>query len=81
MRGTHYLAVMCFLALACGSLSLFVSAGIRDPGKYNGVVIFDRWGGCVLFSGVYLLYVSEAVKNQLRPYEGQAVRVGGGNQL
>ena len=51
------------------------TAGIRGPGKYSGVVIFDRWGGCILFSGVYLMYVSERVKDQLREYEGQAVEV------
>lgn len=50
-------------------------AGIRGPGRYSGVVVFDRWGGCILFSGIYLMYVSEGVKEQLRPYEGQAIEV------
>src|ERR1017187_4043549 len=45
------------------------------PGKYNGVVIFDRWGGCYLYSGASVLAVSEKVKESLRPYEGQAVLV------
>lgn len=57
------------------SLTTQASAGIRGPGKYSGVVIFDRWGGCILFSGVYLMYISEAVKDQLGPYEGQAIEL------
>jgi hypothetical protein len=48
-------------------------AGIRGPGKYAGVVIFDRWKSCILFSGVYLMYISENVKEGLREYEGQAI--------
>ena len=50
-------------------------AGIRGPGKYNGVVVFDRWDGCHLYSGVYDMEVSEKVKEVLRPYNGQAVLV------
>ncbi|MGH9895329.1 MAG: hypothetical protein ACREA0_25770, partial [bacterium] len=45
------------------------------PGKYTGVVIFDRWDGCILFSGVYLMYVSEVAKEDLRPYAGQAIEI------
>ena len=50
-------------------------ASIRGPGKYAGIVIFDRWDTCVLFSGIYLMYISENVKEGLRPYEGQAVQI------
>jgi hypothetical protein len=50
-------------------------AAIRGPGEYNGVVIFDRWGGCHLFSGVYDMEVSEKVKEVLRPYNNQAILV------
>jgi hypothetical protein len=57
------------------SLCAVAQAGLRGPGKYSGVVLFDRWGGCILFSGVYLMYVSEAVKGQLRAYEGQAIEI------
>jgi hypothetical protein len=57
------------------SVSVTAIAGLRGPGKYSGVVIFDRWGGCLLFSGVYLMYVSEGVKDRLRQYEGQAIEV------
>ena len=69
------MAVVSFLAFVCTSLSPLANAGIRAPGKYSGVVIYDRWGGCILFSGVYLMYVSEAVKGQLRPYTGEAVEI------
>jgi hypothetical protein len=42
-------------------------SGIRAAGKYNGIVIFDRWDGCHLFGGVYDMEVSEQVKELLRP--------------
>jgi hypothetical protein len=51
------------------------TGGIRAPGKYSGVVFFDRWGGCILFSGVYLMYISEDVKESLRKYDGQAIEI------
>ena len=57
------------------SLCTPANAGIRGPGKYSGVVIFDRWDGCILFSGVYLMYISERVKDQLREYDGQAIEL------
>ena len=49
--------------------------GIRGPGKYNGVVIFDRWGGCYLHSGVYLMAISEEAKESLRAYRGKPVLI------
>lgn len=67
----RYVAVLRLLVL----LITQGNAGIRAPGKYSGVVIFDQWGGCILFSGVYLMYIAEAVKDQLRPYEGQAIEL------
>lgn len=48
-------------------------AGIRGRGKYYGIVIFDRWDTCYLYSGIYLMYVSEKTKEGLRKYEGQSV--------
>jgi hypothetical protein len=48
-------------------------AGIRGPGKYAGIVIFDRWDTCYLYSGIYLMYVSEKTKEGLRKYEGQSI--------
>jgi hypothetical protein len=56
-------------------LAVSLMAGIRGPGKYNGVVIFDRWGACYLYSGAYLMPVSEKVKELLRSWEGKAVLV------
>jgi hypothetical protein len=38
-------------------------------------VIFDRWGGCTLFSGVYLMHVSEAIKSQLEDEAGKCIEV------
>jgi hypothetical protein len=65
---------VCLLVSAALS-SRVVKAGIRAPGKYSGVVVFDRWGGCILFSGVYLMYISETIKDQVRQYEGQAIEI------
>ncbi len=66
--------------LALGAAALAGSAGvgraeIRMPGEYRGVVLFDRWDTCILYNGVHLSYVAEAVKERLRPYAGQFVRL------
>jgi hypothetical protein len=50
-------------------------AGIRGPGKYSGVVIFDRWDTCFIYSGVYLMYVSESTKSPLRKYQNHSMRI------
>lgn len=63
--------VMAFVAAATS----FCFAGERGEGKYSGVAIFDRWGGCTLYSGVYVMYVSEAVKQQLRAQAGTCVEI------
>lgn len=51
------------------------SSSILWPGKYNGVVIFDRWGGCHLYAGVYQMEISEKAKESLRPYSGKAILI------
>ena len=50
-------------------------AGIRAPGKYSGVVVFDRWDTCYLYSGIYVMYVSQKTKEGLRQYEGKSVEI------
>jgi hypothetical protein len=62
------------LLLGC-LVALPALGGIRAPGKYNGIVIFDRWGGCHLYSGAYVMEVSESVKELLRPYANRPVLV------
>jgi hypothetical protein len=57
------------------TLCLTCEAGYRTSGKYCGVVVFDRWGGCTLYSGIYVMYVSESIKSKLRPYRGQAIQI------
>ena len=68
-----------FLLLLClGIVFGFVvkaHAGIRGPGKYCGVVVFDRWDTCFLLSGPYITYISDVVKNELRPYKGSAIQI------
>ncbi len=56
-------------------LCLTAQAGIRGPGKYCGVVIFDRWGTCFLLSGHFITYISESAKEELRPYLGTAIQI------
>jgi hypothetical protein len=69
---TFCVLILCILA---GELLFTAHAGIRGPGKYCGVVVFDRWDTCFLFSGPYITYISENVKNGLRTYKGMAVQV------
>jgi hypothetical protein len=56
-------------------LALSALGAIRGPGKYNGVVIFDRWDGCHLYSGAYVMEISESVKHLLRPYSNRPILV------
>jgi hypothetical protein len=61
--------------VATALLASICIAGIRSAGKYSGVVIFDRWGGCTLYGGIYVMYISEAAKVQLRPEAGKCVQI------
>lgn len=74
MRAIRFL-MLSILVTVSFSFAFFARAGIRGPGKYCGVVIFDRWDTCFLLSGPYITYVAEAVKGELRPYRGQATQV------
>jgi|GEM_PF-4109913 len=61
-----------------GLLLIFALGGkaeVLSPGKYPGVVLFDRWDSCIL-CGRGMLYVSEKVKETLRPYSGKSIWVG-----
>lgn len=49
--------------------------GLLRPGKLSGVVVFDRWGGCMLYSGVFVMYVSEATKKDLREYQNKPIEI------
>jgi len=70
-------------AIRCVNIALLLSCclpfaglcGTRGPGKYSGVVVFDRWDGCHLYSGVYVMEISEKVKEKLRPFAGQAMLI------
>ena len=74
MRAIRIFGFSTLIALASG-FAFLAHAGIRAPGKYCGVVVFDRWDTCFLLSGPFITYVSEKVKDELRPYKGQAVQV------
>lgn len=74
MRTIRFIALSTLLALALG-FALAAYGGIRGPGTYCGVVVFDRWDTCFLLSGHFITYVSESVKNLLRPFKGQSVQV------
>ncbi|MCH8044486.1 MAG: hypothetical protein IID44_12275 [Planctomycetes bacterium] len=56
-------------------LATDVRAGERGPGKHSGVVVFDRWDGCTLYSGIYVMYISERVKDKLRKHAGKSVQI------
>jgi hypothetical protein len=68
------ISLTCFLGAICWGPGR-CEGGIRGPGKYCGVAIFDRWDGCTLYSGIYVMYVSEKVKEGLRPYAGRAIQI------
>jgi hypothetical protein len=68
------LGVSIALLLSC-SFPFTGLCAIRGPGKYSGVVIFDRWDGCHLYSGAYVMEISEKVKEKLRPFVGQAMLI------
>jgi hypothetical protein len=67
--------LFCVALLATAAVAPMLIAAIRAPGKYNGVVLYDRWDNCYLFSGVYLMYISDAIKGALRPYRGKSMEV------
>ena len=66
------LGIVLLLVALLASTSL---AGIRSRGKYAGVVIFDRWDTCYLYSGIFLMYVSSKTKERLRKYQGKSVTI------
>jgi hypothetical protein len=68
-------ATFCAGVLTAAVVAPMLVAGIRGPGKYNGVVFYDRWDNCYLFSGVYLMYVSDRVKENLRSYSGRSIEI------
>ena len=70
----HVLVLASCVVLLLG-ICVLSPAEVRMPGEYTGVVVFDRWDGCTLYSGVYLMYISERAKETLRPLAGEAVQI------
>lgn len=59
--------IRCVVWLASlAAVAATAHGGIRAPGRYKGVVVFDRWGGCVLCRGYAIDYVSESAKAPLK---------------
>src|SRR3954463_6580247 len=56
-------------------ISTTALAAIRGPGPVTGVVIFDRWDGCILAEGWTVHYISEKIKEDLRARAGTAVLI------
>jgi hypothetical protein len=71
MRTPRTLAIFTALVL----LTTSSLAGIRGPGNYAGVVLFDRWGTCYLFSGVYLMYISSKESAKLHKFAGKSILI------
>ncbi len=68
-------AISAFSCLALMLANVPCEAELIGPGKYSGIVVFDRWDGCILYSGIHVMYVSEKVKEHLRPYIGKPVQI------
>lgn len=49
--------------------------GIRGPGPYSGIVVYDQWDTCYIYSGAYLMYIAEKEKERLRKYSGQSILI------
>src|SRR5687768_5339639 len=63
--------VVCLVFLV--AVAATAHAGFRGPGRYKGVVVFDRWGGCVLCRGYVIDYVSESAKAPLKDQDRDLV--------
>jgi hypothetical protein len=76
---TNKWIVLAAFALALSALAATLVAPafayLFGPGKYCGVVVFDRWGTCYLVSGPYLNYVASDVNGDLARYKGNAIEV------
>jgi hypothetical protein len=66
---------MVWICTLASSFIITAHAGLRGPGKYCGVIVFDRWETCFLLSGHFITYISDSVKNELRPYMGKAMQL------
>lgn len=72
LRTTATLILVCIIGFGT---CISAYAGIRGPGKYSGVVVFDRWDTCLLLDGLYVMYISNDAKEQLREYADSAVEI------
>ena len=72
-------AVLCVASVAKANRSRLIICRSYAP-YYSGVVIFDRWGACTLYSGIYLMYVSEQVKHELLLHKGKGIRISAGTE-
>ncbi len=69
------LAVIVLLGIMTIAFAASAWAGERSPGRHCGTVVFDRWDGCILYSGIYVMYVAERVKDGLRDHAGESVQI------
>ena len=72
--GRTVLLILCGLTVASLCVAS-ASAFLAGPGVYCGVVVFDRWGNCLLIEGPHIFYISEKVKSDLLPYQNQAMQL------
>jgi len=75
VRGRITVPGLVFPVVLLTVLSGVLFSGIRAPGEYCGVVVYDRWDGCTLCSGSYIMYISESIKDLLRPYAGKCIQI------
>ncbi len=63
------------LSTLASVLVLNASPYLFGPGKYCGVVVFNRWDTCFLINGTLIAYVAGDVKGDLLSYKNTAVQV------
>ncbi len=66
----------CLFAFLIFALCLQSNAGMRHmPGKYSGVVVFDRWDNAYFLSSFSQFYISESIKEAFRKYSGKNIQI------
>jgi len=66
-----WISILCLAAFN----SLQIHAARVLPGKYSGMVVFDRWDNCYLLVNHFQLYISDSQKESLRKYAGKGAEI------
>lgn len=66
-----WISILCLVVFN----SLQIHAARVLPGKYSGMVVFDRWDNCYLLVNHFQLYISDSQKEALRKYAGEGAEI------